>query len=177
MHREEIELDTEVEDEVEEDLEEARHSSPQLPKSRHYARECPLPPATCMYCRARDHDTEECPTLLGKIQEKWNQKNQNVQWISAEARDDGRNINIVTHGGYKIGADVVRHDPTQHQWVKKNTEPQDSLMRGKKNKYSRKKGRISSSKMLHLHQLCNILRMYQCTRFPYQWITPVKYHL
>jgi hypothetical protein len=32
----------------------------------HYARECPLPPATCMYCRASDHDTEECPTLLGK---------------------------------------------------------------------------------------------------------------
>jgi hypothetical protein len=36
----------------------------------HYARECPLPPATCMYCRATDHDTEDCTTLLGKIQEK-----------------------------------------------------------------------------------------------------------
>jgi hypothetical protein len=44
----------------------------------HYARECPLPPATCMYCRATDHDTEDCTTLLGKIQEKQNQKNQNV---------------------------------------------------------------------------------------------------
>jgi hypothetical protein len=39
----------------------------------HYARECPLPPATCMYCRASDHDTEDCLTLLGKIQEKRNQ--------------------------------------------------------------------------------------------------------
>jgi hypothetical protein len=55
---------------------------------RHYAFECPLPPATCMYCRTSNHDTEECLTLLIKIQEKRNQNNQNVQWISAEARDD-----------------------------------------------------------------------------------------
>jgi hypothetical protein len=89
----------------------------------HYARDCPLPPTTCMYCRATDHDTEDCPTLLGKIQEKRNQNNQNVQWISAEARDDGRNINIVTRGGAKTGTDAVTQDPTQHQWVKKNTEP------------------------------------------------------
>jgi hypothetical protein len=34
---------------------------------RHYAREFPLPPATCMYCHASDHDIEKCPTLLGKI--------------------------------------------------------------------------------------------------------------
>jgi hypothetical protein len=61
---------------------------------------------------------------LGKIQEKRNQNNQNVQWISAEARDDGRNINIVTRGGAKTGTDAVTRDPTQHQWVKKNTEPQ-----------------------------------------------------
>jgi hypothetical protein len=38
---------------------------------------------------ASDHDTEECLTLLVKIQEKRNQNNQNVQWISAEARDEG----------------------------------------------------------------------------------------
>jgi hypothetical protein len=63
-----------------------------------------------------------------------------------EARDDGRNINIVMHVGAKTGADTVRQDPTQHQWVKKHTEPQDSLMRGKKNKYSRKQDRSSSSK-------------------------------
>jgi hypothetical protein len=73
----------------------------------HYARECPLPPVTCMYCRASDHDIEECPTLLVKIQEKRNQNNQNIQWISAEVREDGQNINIVTRGGTKIGNDVV----------------------------------------------------------------------
>jgi hypothetical protein len=61
---------------------------------------------------------------LGKIQEKRNQNNQNVQWISIEVRDDGRNINIVTCGGAKIGDDAVRQDPTQPQWVKKNVEPQ-----------------------------------------------------
>jgi hypothetical protein len=77
-----------------------------------------------MYCRAADHDTKDYPTLLGKIQEKRNQNNQNVQWIYAKARDDGRNINIVTLGGAKTGADAVQQNPAQHQWVKKNTEPQ-----------------------------------------------------
>jgi hypothetical protein len=42
------------------------------------------------------------------IQEKRNQNNQNVQWIFAEARDDGRNINIVTCIGDKTGNDAVR---------------------------------------------------------------------
>jgi hypothetical protein len=110
MHREEIEVDIEVEDKVEEGF--GRGRGPvvchNFQQPGHYARECPLPPATCMYCRVADHDTEECPTLLGKIQEKWNQNNQNVQWISTEVRDDGRNINIVTHGGAKTGYDTVR---------------------------------------------------------------------
>jgi hypothetical protein len=61
---------------------------------------------------------------LGEIQEKRNKNNQNVQWILAESRDDRRNIDIVTHGGANIGNDVVRQDPEQHQWVKKNAEPQ-----------------------------------------------------
>jgi hypothetical protein len=69
----------------------------------HYARECPLPPVTCMNFHASYHDTKYCPTLLGKIQEKRNQKNHNVQWIVVEAKDDGRNINIVMHGGAKTG--------------------------------------------------------------------------
>jgi hypothetical protein len=90
----------------------------------HYARDFPLPPTTCMYCRTSDHDTEECLKLLGKIQEKRNQNNQNVQWISTEARDEGKNISIVTQGGDKTGNDVVRQDPLQHQWVKKNVEPE-----------------------------------------------------
>jgi hypothetical protein len=54
-----------------------------------------------MYCHASDHGIEDCLTLLRKIQEKRNQNNQNLQWISIEAREDGRNINIVTHGGAK----------------------------------------------------------------------------
>jgi hypothetical protein len=74
----------------------------------HYAQECPLLPMTCMYCHASDHKTEECLTLLVNIQEKRNQNNQNVQWISAEERDDGWNINIVTHGGTKKGKNIVR---------------------------------------------------------------------
>jgi hypothetical protein len=77
----------------------------------HYARECPLPPMTCMYCRATDHDTKEFPTLLGNIQEKRNQNNQNVQWIYAEDRDDGRNINIVMCRGDKTRVDATRQDP------------------------------------------------------------------
>jgi hypothetical protein len=76
-HREEIEVDTEVEDEVEEDLDEAEvpivYHNCQQP--RHYARECPLPPVTCMYCCAIDHDTEDYPTLLGNIQKKRNNNN------------------------------------------------------------------------------------------------------
>jgi len=58
----------------------------------HYARECPLSPMTCMYCRTLDHETKECPTLLVKIQEKRNQNNQNVQWISTKVRMDGTSI-------------------------------------------------------------------------------------
>jgi hypothetical protein len=41
---------------------------------------CPLPPATCMYCRVADHTTKYYPTLMTKIQEKGNQNNQNVQF-------------------------------------------------------------------------------------------------
>jgi hypothetical protein len=80
-----------------------------------------------MCCRASNHDTEEFSTLLVKIQEKRNQNNQNVQWISAEARDDERNINIVTRGGTKTGTDAVRQEPAQNQWVKKNIEPRNEF--------------------------------------------------
>jgi hypothetical protein len=66
---------------------------------------------------------EGYPTLLGNVQEKMNQNNQNFQWISAEAWDEGRNINIVLHKGAKTGPDAVQHNPIKHQWVKKNTEP------------------------------------------------------
>jgi hypothetical protein len=89
----------------------------------HYARECPLPLAACMYSHASDHDTKECPTLLVNIQEKRNHNNQNVQWILAEVRDEGRNINIVMRGGAKTRDDAAKQEPIQKQCIKKNTEP------------------------------------------------------
>jgi hypothetical protein len=91
MRREEIEQATEVEDEPEEDSDEVEDQwYVTIVNNRDIMQEnLLLPPATCMYCRASDHDTEECPTLLVNIQEKRNQNNQNVQWISAEARDEG----------------------------------------------------------------------------------------
>jgi hypothetical protein len=75
-----------------------------------------------MYCCASDHNTKDYQTLLGKIQEKRNQNNQKVQWIFIEARDVGRNINIVTCRGAKTRDDTVRQDLTKHQWMKKNVE-------------------------------------------------------
>jgi hypothetical protein len=60
---------------------------------------------------------------LGNIQEKRNQNNHNVRWISEEVRDDGRNINIFIRGGSKTRNNAVRKYPSQHQWVKKNVEP------------------------------------------------------
>jgi hypothetical protein len=84
-------------------------------QTRHYAMDFPLPPATCMYCHAKDYDTEDFSTLLGKIQEKRYQNNHNVQWIFVESRDDGRNINIVTQERSKMDTDAVSRDLDQHQ--------------------------------------------------------------
>jgi hypothetical protein len=143
----------------------------------HYARECPLPPTTCMYCHATDHDTEDCPTLLGKIQEKRNQNNQNVQWISAEARDDGRNINIVTQGGAKTGTDAVRQDPTQHQWVKKNTEPQKQFDAWKEKETFKEARQEFLKKNVASTSAAQTNQNYLCTRCLHQWTTPVKHNL
>jgi hypothetical protein len=41
-----------------------------------------------------------------------------------ETRDDGKMINIVTRGGTKTGVDAKNQDQNQHQWVRKNTTPQ-----------------------------------------------------
>jgi hypothetical protein len=79
-----------------------------------YARDCPLPLVTCMYYCTTNHETKDFPTLLGEIQEKRNQNNQNVQWIFPEFRDDGKNINIVTRGEDNMGVDTTKKDPTQH---------------------------------------------------------------
>jgi hypothetical protein len=59
-----------------------------------------------MYCHTSNHDKEEFLTLLGKIQEKRNKNNEIVQWISVEERDLGQNINIVMHGGGKMGNNI-----------------------------------------------------------------------
>jgi hypothetical protein len=68
-----------------------------------------------MYCHAIDHETEDCLTLLTKIQDKRNQNNQNTQWIVVENREeDGNNINIVTRGGAKIGEDEEKKDHDQY---------------------------------------------------------------
>jgi hypothetical protein len=67
-----------------------------------------------MHFRASDHEIEDYLTLLGKIEEKRNQNNHNVQWISTEAREDGINIHIVTCEGAKTRDDVVRKNPAQH---------------------------------------------------------------
>jgi hypothetical protein len=78
-------------------------------------------------CRATDHVTEECPKLMTKIQEKRNLNNQNVQWIVAEIRDPGRNINIVTRGGVKTGADAHDQKKESQCWIQKNTQPQQQF--------------------------------------------------
>jgi hypothetical protein len=50
------------------------------------------------------HETEYCPTLLIKKQDKRNQNNQNMQWIGVEnGEEDDKKISIVTRGGAKIG--------------------------------------------------------------------------
>jgi len=65
-----------------------------------------------MYCSTTDHETEDYPTLLVKLQDKRNQKNQNVQWIVVENKEeDGKNINIVvTRGGAKTRENVAKKD-------------------------------------------------------------------
>jgi hypothetical protein len=41
--------------------------------------------------------------------------------------DDGINIKILTRGGSKTTPDVLRQDPAQHQWVKKNNDTQKNF--------------------------------------------------
>jgi hypothetical protein len=98
---------------------------------------------------------KECLTLLVKIQEKRIQKTQNVQWISPEARDEGRNINIVTCKGDKIGNDTVRQDPVQHQWVRKNVEPRKQLdVKNEKEIFKQARKEFQKDGICRL-QLCN----------------------
>jgi hypothetical protein len=41
--------------------------------------------------------------------------------------EDGKKINIVTRGGAKTGADATKKNQDQHQWVRKNTTPQQNF--------------------------------------------------
>jgi hypothetical protein len=149
---------------------------PQLPTTRTLCKG--MSTSTCdMYVLSQQTMIQKIVQHYWGRSRKRNQNNQNVQWISAEARDDGRNINIVTRGGAKTGDDAVRQDPTQHQWVKKNTEPQKQFDAQKEKETFKEARQEFLKKMLHLHQLHNILRTYQCTRCLHQWTTPVKHNL
>jgi hypothetical protein len=112
-----------------------------------------------MYCRAIDHDTEDCPTLLGKIQEKNNHNNQNVQWISTKARDDGRNINIVTRGGGKTETDTIKNIQHNTNGLRRILSHISSLMHKKKETFKEarheflKKNVASTSGVHHAHNL------------------------
>jgi hypothetical protein len=65
-----------------------------------------------------------------------------------EARDDGRNINIVTQGGAKKRNDIVRQDQAQHQWVKKNVEPWKKIdAQNKKEIFKKTKQEFRSQKL------------------------------
>jgi hypothetical protein len=97
-------------------------------KLGHYARDFPQPPATCMYCRATDHETKEFPTLLIKIQDKRNHTNQNVKWIRVENREAyGKKNNTLTRGGAKTGEDASKKYQDQYQSVRKNTSPEQKF--------------------------------------------------
>jgi hypothetical protein len=57
-----------------------------------------------------------------------------VQWIVVETReDDGKNINIVTRGGAKIGVYASKKDQDQYQWVRKSITTKHKFYVRKKN--------------------------------------------
>jgi hypothetical protein len=47
--------------------------------------------------------------------------------VAAEIRDPGRNINIVTRGGVKTGADAHDQKKESQCWIQKNTQPQQQF--------------------------------------------------
>ena len=67
-----------------------------------------------------------------------------------------RNINIVMHGGAKIGYDAIRQDPKKHQWVKKNAEPHKPFDAQNENETFKKARKELLKLMLHLHQLRSV---------------------
>jgi len=60
--------------------------------------------------------------------------NHNVKWIVVETiEEDGKNINIITRGVTKTGVDETEQNHEQHQWVRKNTTPQQQFDARKEN--------------------------------------------
>ena len=67
---------------------------------------------TCAYCKAPNHDIEDCPVLLAKIQEK--QQIQNVQLIGIEQRTTNPTVNVLTRSGLVTGGQPVK---PREEWV------------------------------------------------------------
>jgi hypothetical protein len=75
----------------------------------HLARDCPHPRRPwCSHCRTNGHTTEDCPELIAKWEDRVRQRGTNL--ISSEIKRISKgqfpNLNIVTRGGAKTGADV-----------------------------------------------------------------------
>jgi hypothetical protein len=75
----------------------------------HLARDCPHPRQPwCSHCRTNGHATEDCPELIAKWEDRVRQRGTNL--ISSEIKRISKgqfpNLNIITQGGAKTGADV-----------------------------------------------------------------------
>lgn len=143
----------------------------------HYARDCPLPPTTCMYCRATDHTTEGCTIILTKIHDKMNQNNQNVQWISTKTRDDRKKINIVTRGGTKTRADAEIRIKINNNVSEKIQHCTNILMHARKNKHLSRPDKKIFRRILLLLQIQSQAMMDQYMIFLIHLIIPTEINL
>jgi hypothetical protein len=85
--------------------------------------------------------------------------------------DEGRNINIVTRGGAKIGNDTVRQETTQNQWVKKNIEPRKQF-----NAYNEKEIFKEAKQEFHEEDMALISTAQQKKEAPKYEMPPVLDH-
>ena len=76
----------------------------------------------CPYCKAPNHDIEECPLMLAKIQEK--HQNQNVQFIRVKQRTSNPMVNAVTRSGAVIGGQPAKPSGA---WVRKAEDKQPTV--------------------------------------------------
>jgi hypothetical protein len=106
-----------------------------------------------MYCHAIDHDTKYFLTLMTRIQEKRNENNQNVQWISMETKEyDGKNINIVTRGQTKTGSDAAKKNRTITNGSERIQHMNNILMHARKRRHSSKPDKRFCRRILLLLQ-------------------------